>query len=1003
VAAAEEDRLVIEIAPSRFAELPTALIIPMHCEIMRKNLRFDLARLRAGDIVALELVVPRGGVDEFIPRFRIHGVSFGQRRHFETAFTLPLHRDDVGTPFVGFKSRPLFAAPAFEDYVFEDYVFDLRQIANTSDRNVVLQDLFMHYGERLVLEGEAVSSIRTEQGIRCFIDIGILVPIRLRGRMEMRQPSRLFSASEATPSKGALCYLRILNVNFEGDILSVFRFEASVGSEASCIISGSYGNLRRCHQRRPNIGDAVLIQKGANGAYCIAGFPFFDIVWIPDDNDALRLHDAEHCQVVLSELLRLPGSFLWVTVESIDNKQRVIRLTRRLQIARSLPNPGFVVQACVMGVLDRSHILVDLGGLPWTLAVNEFCYGAPNLKELCAGDEKEGGLRGGHLEVVRKSDGHLSAIAVYDELPMSSELETTIVNCTPSGVVVITRGQRIFVPKSELAWCDLNAEQIKELFGLGERLMVSLGSDGDVRFFSHVQTHSIRTEFASLLRKANEPVYVHRMLDDKAKNRVIVRGRSKVLMELVCQPGVTVGDRICAYVRRIDSRRHRVELSLDSTPLCLWHLPQIRKMKGHEAIAFAADILSDEVVKASLEDLQQAVTREGTSAITAWISRQVHLEPSPRNLRLTIERLHTSLGGAIPWAEIAESQSDANGGVQTAFQEILPQIAGVLAKRVKPENVSPIARFAVGYFYLITGQEQDAAVHLNTAWEDDDLQQHFDVGLSMARAIFFAPGNGKRRATLFLRSLTVRFFASALGTIMPPLLGSERLELDECDRAKFAAAIAAGDVNALEGFLLQKYRVRNPYSSLARSNEVWFLLVKARIGPEFDRAVDNFFEALQYDVNIGLPVDGRLYMMAALLSFARGDVAKGWWYLDRVNHLSHPDLHVVFFWRAWLSDERGLLLDDEPITSAVGRLLTALWHTWRQCRWREEINSRSFDTLWEAFKNSSVRWIIGKVGVRPIPLPPSSRDDLVQWVRDWGAEVALRPLLAERGLDEFDG
>src|SRR5207244_2383823 len=119
------------------------------------------------------------------------------------------------------------------------------------------------------------------------------------------------------------------------------------------------------------------------------------------------------------------------------------------------------------------------------------------------------------------------------------------------------------------------------------------------------------------------------------------------------------------------------------------------------------------------------------------------------------------------------------------------------------------------YFYLLSGRLQDAEKHLDTAWADNKLKCHFEVGLSRARVAILRENHWK--ATTLLRSLTSAFFASALRTLVPPIFEPDA-DSNKTDRDQFATALADGNVGKLEKLLLDKLGARSPNAARTRSN-----------------------------------------------------------------------------------------------------------------------------------------------------------------------------------------
>ena len=126
--------------------------------------------------------------------------------------------------------------------------------------------------------------------------------------------------------------------------------------------------------------------------------------------------------------------------------------------------------------------------------------------------------------------------------------------------------------------------------------------------FSHVRTQDVRREIAWLRRAGEEPTYVVRE-DDSGQGRAIVRGESRVLLELTYEPGTKVPERCPAYVVVLDEARHLIRLSLERVVPRLWDFPE-------RPSDFVLDCATADVPNTRLRKLEQQLA-DGPGGLAA--------------------------------------------------------------------------------------------------------------------------------------------------------------------------------------------------------------------------------------------------------------------------------------------------------------------------------------------------------------------------------------------------
>jgi hypothetical protein len=625
---------------------------------------------------------------------------------------------------------------------------------------------------------------------------------------------------------------------------------------------------------------------------------------------------------------------------------------------------------------------VDLLGTPHVLEVAEFVYGGCRIWDFARDLTSADGGLGLEVEVMLKPSGRLSALEVYELPQLGAEADALVELTAATGLIALVRGIRIFVPARELSWCNLDPEQLRHFFAAGSILQVALPRDPFKEPISHTRTQDIQTEIAGALR-SREAIYVTTKSVDREKGRAIVRGRSGVLMELEFEAELRLEDRLCAFVRQVDSVNRRIVLTLEQVPRWKWDLPALGGKR------FGVDRLAAAVLQSSLQSLRAAA--HSAHGLDRWASEQGALEPRPANLRLVLETL-TNLG--VDLAALRHSQG-ASEGTTCLFHQTWREITNALSMDTTPVSVNASARFAIGYLLLIQGRPGNALACLAKVVTDGDLLSHFDVLLTYARALY--EYGQQRKATDVLRELTAKLWASALTTLPLPLPQPESLwSLDHGVEA-WSRALGSGDLDTLQK-LIGEQEERSPRSAASLGLRIWLAVARGEIHKGFDQTTESFFEALREEQRDGLIVDPRLFLIAAHLSFSRGQVDAGWRYLDLAESpLLHESQGTATFWRRWLEQDQ-----PNQLEQGTDPLLSALLPVARQSRWRAICRAEDFMRLWEVFRKSQQRWYLHAPSCQVLPEPPSDIEGLRQWARWHAAEAALPFIFDSRITDEAE-
>lgn len=737
----------------------------------------------------------------------------------------------------------------------------------------------------------------------------------------------------------------------------------------------------------PRPGDSVLV-VGESAAERIRqrvlGMEGWGVRWDHDAGDPLQLHVHERREALLPALLEPPGAFLWATFESLDPERRTLLLSRRRQLAAVRPAPGRVTYARARAVLPRGELLVDLLGVPVTLAPDRYCHGAPSraaLEELLAAAPAGGCL----VEVTTaEADGALSCTAAYPEPPDGSDFTAQVEAVVDSGVFAAWKGSRLFIPAAELGWCRLSPQAIRAVFVPGHPLRLRMHATGARLLFSHVASRDLRAEVQLLSRRPADPVYVKRAHVPDDGGEVLVRSLAGLLMEIRLAPGEAMPVAACAYVQEVDHVSRRVLLSLHESAPRRWLFPR------RADPPFALDALSGDVAHA--RGLLGRTPFPDAAAVGPWLDMQPMLEASPRNLRLLLEAVHPLSGHDTAWA--------ARGEGATALAAAVREFHSLCMGAWPHADASVPALFARGYWALLSDDVDSARAALAEAISRREGERHFDVDFAYARAAYLV---GRRsEATRVLGRLLESLWAGALGTF--PLAVPEPASLSPvgAEVDAWTCAVGEGDLAALAGVLRDgSAGVAEEGSPEAQWRRLWPALARGEFGPGFDRAAHQLLQAVHDARTYALPVDPRVAAAAVQLAAGCGDHGSLIRHLEECRAAgTRPDgsdhgipaaVGVARFWAAWVAGAPADRAAD-PLLAALGRLLP-------QCRWRPACVAADLDAAWEAFRRAPHRWVIDAPRVRIVPNPPDGDDERRRWAARYGAGEALKylPSLAAAG------
>jgi len=969
VARSEPGRLILEIAPGRYAELPTALMRPLFSDgTLGEGLTLSWERLAAGDELSLELLISPDR-DAFLPRFRVLDLIARSGRQLARPVAVALTRRDDGSLVLGNAEGPGVPAPTAAGKLLQNARHDLKDLAAPLERGAELLSLFDRHGSRLLLVATVIGSTQGRGGTLLFLDIGIR--IRIDGKD--RDPVLWVADGEPGPAVGQRVGVRILAAVLDGIRVARLEYEVEplVPHSTRALVRGTGAALART--RLPSRGDSLLVYQPAGVASeqaVAAGFEDLELLWQASEGDDLHLDQADE-RAKLFEHLLAGGAHFWATCEGVG--ERHLTVSRRLQLEEALPEPGRVVRLKLQRAVSNNRWLARLHDVPVVIPSQRLFRGQVYAARRVGQEYERLAPRGLDIEVVRAQDGRLSAVEVYT-LPAASELETRIEAVVDGGVMVIGAGCRLFVPVNELAWCGpMNEALLHKLFKRGDRLRVARRADRDDRW-SHVRIYDIRTDVAEMTRSRGAVSVTAFAVDE---GRTIARAPSGVLMELVGSEPPEVGTRLVAFVQEVDKVNRRILLASEEAPRRTWSLPPPAETS---AIGFAT--LADPAFRAWVQDLKERAAAGEPTAAFAWAGRHRALPTDPETVRIVLDALG-------PRATLVCPPEAEGGKTESRLQQLLRRLANAAARNAESAELPPEVHFALGYQNLINGDPEPAARHLHLVAAAGAFPHSFAA--SLALAVAYTHTGDETRAAAILRELLDRLWSNALRTLPLPLIEPPFVDPQDEAQQLWQQCLARGDLRELARIMGQQPAAFRT-SAAGLAFQIWYTVVEGRL-ERLDDVADQFFAALRQDCEeVGeTALDARVFAMAALLEFARGRVIEGWGWLDRLA-TGGPDMKVAAFWARQLGGERA---GDEGIDP----VLVAAVAAYRRCRWDQKVDRSLLDSLWQRFRASRHRWILDGPICRPLtPLPAGDAAAIARWVKFNGMESALNDLLEEMDL-----
>ena len=959
VAQADRNRVVLEIAPGRYVEVPALMIESLTSDRLASGLRLDWSWLSEGDRVHLELRPSR--THPYLPNVAVQRVETSVLRQLRKGAFGPVRRQDGHLLFGAVLPNAIHVDDLTAS--LEDVILDLHRFPAGS-RADELSRAWRGAGSRLVLVGGVVPTL--SHGGETRVDIG--VPVRDNHFVD---PSAAVSGGPEFAA--ASVRVRIYRCALKNGVVEECRYQIEPENGADWPVRIT---ARDMAQRRmePLSGDCVAIyapQAPDTSDIRVCGMEELTIEWVNDHGDGLRLNRRADRDSAFACLLSTPGALLWMTLENVNRSQGVVRLSRRKQLEMVAAHEGGVVRGVVRGGIGARRVAIEVAGVPLAMAAEDLCFGlrdAGNYGGFLAKD-----TRRAQLDVLVRPGPVVAATPVYPRVA-KAEFLASIDFVAPNGLICICNGMRVFVPIWALAWCELSVEAMQSIFRRGQKILLRR-TDDDFRTFSHVRNSEHLREAKVLsdrleqsrphvdeMPRDDEPLFVKRRFIEKDKKQAIVSTSAGMLIVARFESETDLDDRQIAYLEEVDLRRCRITASVSRAVLQKWRFPAAR----------VPDIWREEDLKKAIGELIDLLLPFKPVEAVEQFFAMTRVPPTPRSIRVMLDLtygLPVSLGSSEP---------------TTPFARTWAGIAAVLAGG---EPADALSAFGSGYWLLISGAPERAVPHLEVAASSEALQSSFDVQLSLARALFESrqsvPG------TRLLRNTCRRLAAQAHGTMRPPLIN---IATGPHAEAVMKAADRRSVRELRESFAIADRK--ELVFAEAKARQIWGHLATATAFPaDFDALIKDFLEALSDEEDLDMIASAALYSLAAQLSFACGDTARGRVYLERTATSQPDEWAIERSWDAWL--RRTNAKNGNPVVDALRRVLT-------EVAWRRTVTSEAFLSLWTEFRKSTREWVLATAPYRIVSPPPIARSAAIRWALTARATPALPFILNSVPPDDVE-
>ena len=802
-------------------------------------------------------------------------------------------------------------------------------------------DRFKSFGRRLVLTGE----VKDIKGERAFANIGLEI-----SKAKGPQEQIVFHPNGKKVEVGNEVKLRVMYLETKQGRVTSIEVEMATNASDRLLVQGSDGFLQPSPERLLRNDSVMLYRPGyveqGEDEYKVLGFEGYKVSWTRDDGDIFQLNHRDQRDLILERhLLKDENSTIWMTVEWCDNHSKEVRLSRRLQMERALPEPNSICRARVRGMVGKSRVLVSIFGCPWMIPLAELASGTIHGTEIVKNMAEASNGLGCEIELLCKNDGGLSAVDAYRE-PKALENEAVVAVTSGEGIIATSRGFSLFVPKRNLVWCNLNAEDMQRIFPRGTRLQIrkSRNANRKVSQYSLLNSNDAKKEIDSLIA-SDEPVFARTLLSADG-SRTLVRTQSGILLEMDEQ--LKPKSDVHVYAKDVNISSQLIVASKTRPKRSKWNFP------GGEH--WSLPRVYPSVVSKAYDEL--AKVRQPAD-LSQWINNNQHLDTSTRTIRILLDGLtYSGITNSEYCGALADSDNEC---------EVLELLGGIFEGDVN----NAMSSFASGYRAIDSQDFDEAVEYLKTASNDGPFD--FDTEFSLAHAL--AGKNDLDAMNQKLRWLLQLLWSNSINAlglpiqVSAPTAANDGIEALESAQ-QWVSAVTSGDLGLCKR-LLSEISGLNQTSLWYQSQKIIHSVCEGRFGRLFESNVDQYLLTIRCDDDNSHPIDPQFRLIAAWLEFRQGKLKEGWRQLEKTRDFDDQRLEpTAIFWRDWLA--------GRPVSESASELLVELWDLYQKVKWND-LRANELERAWKLFRNSRNLWELEPNACQILPAEFDPQDLAMQF------------------------
>ena len=948
IANATNERLILEIAPGRYVELPTILLKSMYPKGNFKNRKMNWECLKKGDKITIKLIsISDFELSKYFQNINVCLIQNTPWYRFNSDYITTLRKTETSGLVLGPPGKHCLPADHLY-FLLKDQSLELSRFKQPHIKQRKLIDFYEKFGTRLIVEARITNINENNSRILYFCDIGV----EYYSPKHNKKHTPIFYLNEKKYDVSDKIDLRILKIVHNNYKIEYMAVEPKSDDNYCRLIYYHKSKKFDRYDGLPETFDSVIVKRDVKGYFSIDGYENYKPRWTKNNNDPLKLHISEMRKRIEPLLLHEDGSFFWATVEKVERRE--ILLSRSIQLEQGLPKNNYIVRAKIKGAIQEYKdtpptIIVDLMKIPYVIYTENFCFGhydVGNLFDILK-DENEG--EGFELEVVLNDDNILSANDVY-QLPEYDELEAKIEFVSSTGILVCKDGCRIFVSSKELSYCQLDESLLKLFFIPGNKIILHRDRKNKRIKFSHIQLSDIQEEI-NQLKKSGGPIYVTiEHVHNENKSAIVKSTRSNFLMELNFASSNDFNpsfSKTSAYLESTDSYHNRIVLSLSAIQSKSWILADIPNKQ------FAIDHYTPELIKERIKSLIDILYDQSSKGMNNWLLEQHNLEPCPRNIRLIIEQIIYAIDEddiIFDWNiflnndNLNNQRKDAN-----ELHKIWKEISTIILNDGYTTDANdPFAIFGAGYWFTIQNNTEKALKLLKKCKKE--LDEYFDISVVLAKV--FQLNNDRRNFKEQIRKLTSLTWTNAMSTmhIYPPEPTEQYFDAEISK--EWDEAIRTGDVTLLEE-VTKKIKIYEPDSLRSITHELWLSIIKNESELELNKIFNRYIDLLREEEWFEEEIDSLFYVFASKLSFCRGDTLSGWWYLEKCqSEYALTALEVANFWKSWCA---GYTIENMINSDSTLKALLPLLKAIRMDKKIQEVYDL-FDSFFSEYRDCLHNW-----------------------------------------------